>query len=102
MLPKEETIAIDGVGKKTYPAGCPVLLSYANTSLSPAIYKDPHAFAPYEHAAALSGPEAKLNVFNGVGDRGGRICPGRDLALDILINLLEAVRAPTAEDAASA
>jgi len=88
VLPAPESFHIKGVGAKTFPAGCPVLLSFANTALDPATYANPTRFDPYGHADAL---KTKFNGFNGVGDQGDRICPGRDLSIEILIDVLEAV-----------
>lgn len=91
-----EEFQIGGLGRRAFPPGCPVLLSYANVALDEAVYPRPRTFAPYERASALWGPEASFVGYNGVGDRGDRLCPGRDLSIDILINLLEAVRGPAA------
>lgn len=93
VLHEEQTIEVDGAPKR-FPPGCPVLLSYANTAVDDAVYHHPRRFAPYEHKAALWGPKAKFNGFNSVGDKGARICPGRDISLTILVNMLEAVRSP--------
>ena len=66
-------------------------------------------------SAGAGGPEARCPFFNSVGDRTagadaaaaaglhpracGRICPGRDLALELLASALQVLRAPTDDDA---
>jgi len=101
VLTQRETFEISGVGKRSFPAGTPLLLSYSNTALNEKNYKNATAFDPYGHASSLWGPESIFNGFNGVGDKGDRLCPGRDLSIELLINLLEAVHSATPSSANS-
>ena len=49
---------------------------------------------PYDHANKLWGPSAEFLGFNGVGERGLRLRPGRGLTMELMINLLNACYAP--------
>lgn len=81
-----------GLGSKTFPKGCSVLLSYVNTGVDAAQFgATARRWDPYGHAAALDGPESTFNGFNGVGSRGQRVCPGRDLTIVMLTHLLNAI-----------
>ena len=81
-----------GLGPKRFPAGCPVMLSYVNTAFDPAIWGNTaRDFDPFGHAAELDGPQARFNGFNGVGPRGQRACPGRGLAMAIMLHMLNAI-----------
>ena len=69
----------------------------------------------YERAAVNWGAEARCPFFNSVGDKTagadvaakaglhpracGRICPGRDLALELLASAVQVLRAPSDADA---
>lgn len=76
-----------GRGPQTFPKGCPVLLSYPSTSASSEVYGDSAlTFDPTAHAGGL---QERLNGFNGVGTAGRRLCPGRDLSLEMLVSMLE-------------
>lgn len=93
LLPEESSVAdYAGLGPKRFPAGCPVMLSYVNTAFDPAIWGNTaRDFDPYGHAAELDGPQARFNGFNGVGPRGQRACPGRGLAMAIMLHMLNAI-----------
>ena len=76
-----------GRGPQTFPKGCSVLLSYPSTSASSEVYGDSAlTFDPTAHAGGL---QERLNGFNGVGTAGRRLCPGRDLSLEMLVSMLE-------------
>ena len=83
-------------GLREFPAGTPTLLSYVNANMDPNMWGDDvKEFKPYERAAMLWGPEAKLFSFNSCGDRGDRRCPGREVALQLAVNLLQECYRPT-------
>ena len=78
-------------GKRVaFPAGTPLVLNYRE-----AVWDAPREFRPYERAAQLWGAESSFWAFNSAGDRThgdartGRICPGRELALQFLLDLLQ-------------
>jgi len=54
---------------------------------------DPLKFDPYGNADKLWGGNAIFNGFNSVGDKGERICPGRELALEMAIDFMQAIHA---------
>ena len=77
-------------GLREFPAGTPTLLSYVNANMDPNMWGDDvKEFKPYERAAMLWSPQAKLFSFNSCGDRGDRICPGRAIVLELGVNLLQ-------------
>ena len=99
-----------------FPAGTKMMLNYRNYGKRAAVFgDDPHAWKPYERPANGDGPDGRCPFFNGVGDRTGgvaaakaagldaracgRICPGRDLALELIVSVLQVMRAPSDEDA---
>ena len=99
-----------------FPAGTKMMLNYRNYGKREDVFgADPAAWRPYDRAKVNWGPEARCPFFNSVGDRTagadaaaaaglhpracGRICPGRDLALELLASALQVLRAPTDDDA---
>ena len=84
-----------GSKEVVFPPGTPVHCNFVTHGRS-AAWDRPHEFRPYERAADLWGPAAKLMIFNSIGDtvhgdqpspeephrtHHGRMCPGRGLAL---------------------
>mmetsp|Transcript_28935 Transcript_28935/g.93435 ORF Transcript_28935/g.93435 Transcript_28935/m.93435 type:complete len:596 (+) Transcript_28935:46-1833(+) len=92
-LPSARTIVdYAGYGPKVFPKGCPVLLSYVNTGVSPEVFgPSARRWDPYGHATQLEGPEASFNGFNGVGAEGMRTCPGRELSMLMMIHMLNGI-----------
>jgi hypothetical protein len=92
-LPLARTVSdYAGYGPKVFPAGCPVLLSYVNTVVSPEVFgPSARQWDPYGHAALLEGSQSSFNGFNGVGAEGMRICPGRELSMLMLTHMLNAI-----------
>ena len=92
-LPEARTVAdYAGYGPKVFPKGCPVLLSYVNTGIDEGVFgSTARSWDPYGHAAELEGPSARFNGFNGVGNQGLRLCPGRELSIRILTHMLNAM-----------
>jgi len=93
LLPEARSVAnFAGYGPKEFPKGCPVLLSYVNTGVDEAEFgPGAKSWDPYGRAQKLEGPESRFNGFNGVGARGQRVCPGRELSIVMLIHMLNAI-----------
>lgn len=80
---------------RVFPKGCPMALNFVCSNTDPRRWGDTaHKFDPYGHAELLWGPKAVFNGFNSVGDRGDRICPGRGLTLNLMMDFLRAVHGP--------
>jgi hypothetical protein len=85
-----------GAGKRAraFPKGCPITLALASANLDPAVWgSTPRAFAPREHSDKLWGPDSVFTGFASVGEHGERMCPARDMALEMAIDFLQAVYA---------
>jgi hypothetical protein len=76
----------------TFPAGTPVCASLVNHALDENVWAEPEVFKPYERS--LWGSDSRFCGFNGVGDKGPRLCPGRDVALELMITALQVVYSP--------
>lgn len=74
-----------------FPPNTPICINLALHGQDPSVYKDPTKFDPYGRREQLWGPNARYTLFNGVGDSGPRLCPGRDVALEILITSLQTI-----------
>lgn len=78
-----------------FPAGTPLVLNYRTAGTREAAWSQPKEFRPEARAEQLWGPKSSFWAFNSAGDRThvdevtGRICPGRELALTFLIDLLQ-------------
>jgi len=89
-----------GGERVVFPRGTPLILNYRTAGSREAHWPEPRDFDPYGRAEQLWGPSSSFWCFNSAGDRthgdrvNGRICPGRDLGLAFLIDLLDAT-APT-------
>ena len=88
------TLQIGGAAV-TFPPGTPLVLNYRTAGTQESVWHKPRHFLPYERAAQLWGPQSSFWAFNSAGDktggdlRTGRMCPGRDLALTFLLDLLQ-------------
>ena len=65
------------------PKGSPITINFALHGRDPSRWENPDIFDPYERN--LWGKDSEYTMFNGVGNEGPRICPGRDLALEVCI-----------------
>ena len=45
----------------------------------------------YRYGRDLWGPTSKYTMFNGVGDNGPRICPGRNLGIDLAVTAVKSL-----------
>lgn len=81
-----------GNGKSTnmiFPPKTPVEVNFTLNGLNADIWHKPKEFLPFERN--LWGPTSHYTMFNGVGDSGPRLCPGRDLALELMITALQSI-----------
>lgn len=89
-----------GGHRVVFPAATPLVLNYRTAGTRESAWPDPKAFKPYERAEQLWGKASDFWAFNSSGDkthgdvRLGRICPGRDLALTFLVDLMQALFTP--------
>jgi hypothetical protein len=81
----------------TFPAGTPICASIINHSLNENVWPEPESFKPYDRN--LWGEGTRFCGFNGVGDKGPRMCPGRDVALELMITALQVIYSPNTHQA---
>ena len=73
----------------TFPPGTPLLINFVCQGQDERVYPNPTKFDPYGRSEQLWGPKATYTLFNGVGDKGPRLCPGREIALELMITILQ-------------
>jgi hypothetical protein len=78
----------------TLPARTPLCLSLISHAMNEVIWPEPDQFKPYERN--LDGDDTRYVMFNGVGTRGPRICPGRDVSMELMISALQMIYSPSA------
>ena len=71
------------------PNNTPISINFVLHGRDPSRWTDPEKFDPYERN--LWGKTSEYTMFNGVGDEGPRICPGRDLALEVSITAVKSL-----------
>jgi len=116
QVAREPFAAEIGGERVAFPPGTKTLLNYRNYGRREDVFgAEPGKWRPYARAKVNWGPDARCPFFNSVGDKTagadaavraglhphacGRICPGRDLALELLTSALQVLRAPTDADA---
>lgn len=72
-----------------FPKSTPLTVNFALHGRNPDMWKDPEKFDPYNRD--LWGPTSRYTFFNGVGDNGPRLCPGRDLGVDLSITAVKSL-----------
>jgi cytochrome P450 len=87
MLPsiKDEASSSPSLHSKTFPAGTVILIPMSLAMLDESFW-GPTA---YDYDASRPNLCPFSMIFNSVGDRSnGRICPGKDLAMNLVVDLL--------------
>lgn len=72
-----------------FPPNTAVQVNFTLNGLDPEAWPNPKEFLPFERN--LWGPTSRYTMFNGVGNEGPRLCPGRDLALELMITALQTI-----------
>lgn len=71
------------------PRSTPISINFALHGRDPSRWTNPEQFDPYERN--LRGKTSEYTMFNGVGDAGPRICPGRDLVLEVAVEAVKSL-----------